>query len=477
MSGDWRTSLYDHMPAAIQSRLLSRVGAKLRNRRFNDEYHGWMSLCAEGEHWSPDQQRNYADEQVRRVIRRCFQHVPYYRRVMEERNLKPDDIQGVSDLPKLPILTKSQVRRHGDEMVADDVTRRDLILGHTSGTTGSPLEFWWDRKVDIATNAMVWRHRRFAGVEFGAPYATLLGRLIVPASRARPPYWRLNKPWNQLFLSSFHMRPENLDHYLDAMEHFQVQALEAYPSNAYLLARHLQSRDRVLPLKAVFTSSETLMDIQREVIEERFQCGVFDYYGQAERVMYSGECREHRGHHHFCEYGAMEVVDDDGNPVPRGTLGRIILTGFANDAMPLVRYEIGDVSGFATEVCPCGRTLPLIAGIATKAEDIVVTPDGRFLSPSVLTHPFKPMHNIEASQIIQEEPSTLTIRVVRREAYSEADTRMLLAGFRDRVGPDMQLKVEFVDELEMGGRGKFRWIISRVPLTFSGEQVANLHQD
>ena len=477
MSGDWRTALYDRMPAAIQNRMLSRVGSRLRARRFNDEYTRWMDLCAEAERWSPEQQRGYADEQVQRLVKRCYQHVPYYRRIMEERKLKPENIQGVADLSRLPILTKSDVRRHGHEMVAEDVSRRDLILGHTSGTTGSPLEFWWDQKVEIATNAMVWRHRRFAGVEFGAPYATLLGRLIVPAGRPNPPYWRLNKPWNQLFLSSFHLRPENLDHYIGAMERFKVEALEAYPSNAYLLARHLQSRDRVLPLKAVFTSSETLMDIQRQVIEDRFQCPVYDYYGQAERVMYSGECQEHRGHHHFLEYGAMEVVDDEGRPVPRGTLGRIILTGFANDAMPFLRYEIGDISGFATESCPCGRTLPLIADIATKAEDIVVTPDGRFLSPSVLTHPFKPMKNIEASQIVQEEPAELIIRIVRRAAYSDADTRKLLAGFRERVGPGMQLKVEFVDSLKMSGRGKFRWIISKVPLTFSGQQVANLHEE
>ncbi len=476
MSGSLTEVVYRMAPPAVQSLLLSSVGARLRRRRFGPRYEAWMDLCRRAERWSPAERRAYADEQVRRVVRRAYEHVPHYRQIMDERRLGPGDVRGLADLPRLPLLEKDDIRRHGEALVADDVRRRDLVLGHTSGTTGSPLEFWWDREVEVATNAMIWRHRGFAGFTFGEPYATLLGRMVVPLSQRRPPFWRLNRPWNQLFLSSFHLHERNLDGYLEAMERHGARALEAYPSNAYVLARHLQARGRTLPLAAVFTSSETLLDVQRELLEERFQCRVFDYYGQAERVMYSGECAAHAGHHHFPEYGAMEVVDDEGHPVPEGGTGRLVLTGFANDAMPLIRYAIGDVAGFADGSCPCGRTLPLISRIATKAEDIVVTPDGRFLSPSVLTHPFKPMNNIEASQIVQERIDALRIRVVRRPGYSDADTRLLLDAFKERVGEEMEIQVEFVDAIPLGPRGKFRWVVSRVPLRFAGRTVGNLFQ-
>ncbi|MFQ5768653.1 MAG: hypothetical protein ACE5ID_11825, partial [Acidobacteriota bacterium] len=148
-----------------------------------------------------------------------------------------------------------------------------------------------------------------------------------------------------------------------------------------------------------------------------------------------------------------------------------------NDAMPLIRYDIGDVAAVSPKVCRCGRTLPLLSTIATKAEDIVVTPDGRFLSPSVLTHPFKPMKNIKLSQIIHDSPDRLRILVVPKPAYNQADTDRLLASFRERVGEEMGIRVDMVDQIPLGSRGKFRWIISRVPLNFAGHQVENLFRD
>jgi phenylacetate-CoA ligase len=173
----------------------------------------------------------------------------------------------------------------------------------------------------------------------------------------------------------------------------------------------------------------------------------------------------------------MEVLDDAGEPVPPGEAGRLVLTGFANDAMPLIRYEIGDVAGRAENECACGRTLPLLTRIATKAEDIVVTPDGRFISPSVLTHPFKPLNNIKASQIIQESRDQLRILIVRRPGYGENDTRRLLAAFKERLGQAVSIHVEFVEEIPRGPRGKLRWVISRVPLSFQGHAVSNLHEE
>jgi len=477
MSASLKERIYAAAPPAVQNLLLSRYGARLRRRRFGADFRRWMELCSSSERWSAADQRAYADEQIARVVRRAYEHVPFYRARMEHSGLRPEDVSSVDDLPRLPLLTRDDIRGNFSTMLADDCDRSDLILGHTSGTSGSPLEFWWDLPVEVANNAMIWRMRRFAGFEFGSPYATLLGRVVVPLAQRRPPFWRINRPWNQLFLSSFHLQDVNLGAYVEAMKRHGARALESYPSNAYLLARYLESRGGYLPLDAVFTSSETLLDVQRQLIEERFRCRVFDYYGQAERVMYSGECEHHAGHHHMFEFGALEVLDDAGAPLPAGRDGRLVLTGYANDAMPLIRYEIGDMAGLSTRSCPCGRTLPLLSTIATKAEDIVVTPDGRFLSPSVLTHPFKPMNNVEKSQLVQESIDLLRVLIVRRPAYSARDSEVLLAALRERIGAEMELRIEFVEQIPLGSRGKFRWVVSKVPLRMGGREVSNLFDD
>ncbi len=198
---------------------------------------------------------------------------------------------------------------------------RRLWEAKTSGTTGAVISVSWDRGVVVMTNACLWRSRRWAGVEFGRPYATLFGRLVVPVAATRPPFWRVNRSWNQLVLSPLHLSDATAPLYLDAMRDFGAEALEAYPSSAYVLARYAEAAGVHLPLKAVFTTSEPLLPVQREVIEERFRCPVFDFYSQAERVMFSSECEAHEGHHVFEEYGVTELVDDCGRAGPRRVRG------------------------------------------------------------------------------------------------------------------------------------------------------------
>ncbi len=102
--------------------------------------------------------------------------------------------------------------------------------------------------------------------------------------------------------------------------------------------------------------------------------------------------------------------------------------------------------------------------VTTKAEDIVTTPDGRYISSSILTHPFKPMHNVAESQIIQEDREHLVIKLITLPSYSEKDTQYLMDEFRKRLGDDMKIKIEFVDSIPRTASGKFRWVISKVPL-------------
>ncbi len=351
-------------------------------------------------------------------------------------------------------------------LIADGVIPRNLWLGHTSGTTGTPLEFYWDKSVVVMTNVVLWRHRHCAGFTVGAPFLKLTGNVIVPLKQRTPPYWRFNRALNQLFLSAFHLYEDALPSYVEAIRRFRPRFMDAYPSTAYILARYIKSRNETIPLQGVFTSSETLHPIQREVIEQAFACKVFDYYGLAERSVFATECEMHNGHHINLDYGIIEFVHQNGPIGNPGKGGRIVTTGLHNWAMPLIRYETSDITALNPIPCSCGRSFPLMGDVTTKAEDIVVTPDGRHISPSILTHPFKPMHNIRESQIIQSEPNRILVKIVRRSEYTDDDSRQLLAGLQERLGTNVGVELEFVTEIPREPSGKFRWVISRVPLGF-----------
>jgi phenylacetate-CoA ligase len=252
------------------------------------------------------------------------------------------------------------------------------------------------------------------------------------------------------------------------MQEFGAEALEAYPSSAYLLARYAEAARLHLPLKCVFTTSEPLLPIQREVIEERFRCPVFDSYSQAERVMFSSECEAHDGQHVYEEYGVTELVDGAGAPVPMGSVGRVVATSLHNFGMPLIRYALGDVTSMVGRSCRCGRTLPLAGGVATKEEDVLVAPDGRVISPTVLTSVFKDAHPVAKSQILQLRPDEITVRIVRLGAFTPDDERLIEREFKIRLGQDVRVRFEYVKDIPSSARGKFRWVVSTVPLRWGG---------
>ncbi|MEM2914926.1 MAG: hypothetical protein QXH91_05970, partial [Candidatus Bathyarchaeia archaeon] len=148
--------------------------------------------------------------------------------------------------------------------------------------------------------------------------------------------------------------------------------------------------------------------------------------------------------------------------VPSGKMGWLVGTSLHNFGMPMIRYLTNDLSSFKNSKCKCGRTLPLMETITTKQEDIILTPDGRRISPSVLTHPFKPMRNILESQIVQEKLDLVVVKIVRSPQYSQEDSVKLIKGLQERLGKLVEIKLDFVDYIAREKSGKFRWVISRI---------------
>lgn len=461
-------AVYNACPAFVQNAILTGYSAILDRERYGGRFGEYAALMEKSQWYRRGEIVAYQEERLKEIMRHAYDTVPYYRSLFDDRGLKPDDVKTKVDLAKLPLLTKDDIRKNFKELVSSNFAPGKLKYGHTSGTTGSPLEVAYDASIIHATYAALERQYRWAGCRLehggGDRIAVARGNVIVPPNRRQPPFWRYNRYHNQLLLSSFHMSRENLPHYLQEMKAYGAQVLDGYPSTLYVLAKHLKNNNSHFPLKAVISSSETLYDFQRETIEQSFQCRVFDYYAVAERVAFATECEAHAGHHLAMEYGISEIVDGDGTSVPDGTPGRLVGTTLHNLGMPLIRYVTNDMTAIRPGDCPCGRGLQLMDDVTTKAEDTLTLKDGRLIPPSVLTHPFKPLNSIEESQIIQKDYDRIVVKIVRRQDYTDGDTQHLVRELKSRVGEDARIEIEFVEKLPRTAAGKFRWVISEVPL-------------
>jgi phenylacetate-CoA ligase len=454
--------LYQHLPAWAQTLMLNAYGVRLRHYRQDATYRAAVSQLLKSQSCAAERLQTYRDECIHAVVSVAYEKTAFYRRVMDSRGLKPGDIRGALDLQKLPVISREIVREHGAEFLTASRPPRSWHHGHTSGTTGSPLSLWYDRHTCIMNDAVDRRQKIWGGMAESDWIGVLLGRVIVPPDQRNPPFWRTNHVQRQVWFSSFHLSEENLAHYVREIRQRRLQFLEGYPSTLFILAQYVAKRRETLPLQAVFTSSETLHRVQRDAIEGAFGCRPFDFYGHAERTIFATECEQHDGKHLAEEYGYTEVVDDEGRPLPDGETGYLVGTTLHNTAMPLIRYRTGDISAIRREPCACGRTLSRIESVTTKAEDIVITPDGRMVSPSILTHPFKPFPQIVESQLIQDRADHLLVKIVPSAEFDPMHQAILLGELERRLGSSMKIEIQLVDAIARETSGKFRWIISLV---------------
>lgn len=456
--------IYQNSPGIIQNIFVTGYGLKIYRREYGRKFREALEQFEKRQWLSPAEIIEYQNERLHILIKHAYDNVPYYNKVMSSRKLKPTDINTVDDLLKLPVLNREDIRVHHKELIARNYKPSQLIKGYTSGTTGSPLELIWDNQICLHKTVVDWRQKRIAGINPRDKMAFFLGRTIAPLSRKRPPFWSQNLVLNHLFCSSWHLSDENLPAFFDKLAKFKPKAIEGYPSTMSILARYLLTHKLTFPVKAIFTSSETLMPRQRDEIERAFATRLYDFYGMAERVIFATECERHDAKHVNMDFGIAELLSNDGGSVKFGQMGRIIATGLHNFAMPLIRYQTSDVSMFRDAPCKCGRGFMLMENVTTKDEDIITTMDGRYISSSIINAVTHHLTSIVEHQVVQEDIDHVKMMIVKKPEFSDSDRIFLLTNLKKILGQGMKVEVEYADSIPRTAAGKFRWVISKVPL-------------
>ncbi len=451
---------YAMLPVWMQNGLCSLAGFRMRRERYNRVFWNTLHSLQRSQRWTLAEQKEYQNERLGELVRLAYERTPYWRELFDQRGLKPGDIRTAEDLPKLPILSKDTVWQRGEDMVVRGWPEVRLLDEHTGGTTGASLRMKVDEDAIAQHWAYYWRHRLRFGVKVLDPFIVFAGRPVVPMSAMRPPFWRRNLPMHQTYVSVHHMTRENMAALAEYLKTRRVVIYNGYPSALYLMACYLLDHDIRLPNppKMTFTGSETLLPHQREAMRRAFDSDVGDHYGASELSTFISECAHHR-YHVDMEYGIAEFVPMPGGPA---RVGRIIGTGLLNMAMPMLRYDIGDLATVAPRetTCPCGLVAPIVERIDGRLESYVITPDGRQLSR--LTFLFKGTDNIREAQLVQDSLDHLTARVVRRDSYTDDDERIFMADMRTLLGEQIRIDIEYVEDIPREPNGKFRHIISEV---------------
>jgi phenylacetate-CoA ligase len=422
-------------------------------------------LVAANEHLSREALARLTHEAFQHHVHRSLERFPYYaERVRAHRGSLPRPGETVRP-EELPVWTRHDQR----EFFAQQSRPDDSMYVHqTSGSTSLPVRFHVTRESYEWRTAVMDRAYSWAGAQEGRK------SLHVWAADQKQP------PFAQRFKHGVHLALQRRA-YFDAFQQFsdaeraaccalvnrvRPHAIVGYTGMLVDLARYAREHGTLnWKARTLVTAAEGIQPGQRELLEEHLVDEVFLSYGCREFMSVGMECGEHAGYHLNTDNLLVEVVDDQGSPVPAGEEGCIVLTDFHNAATPFVRYEIGDVGVMADagEACPCGRPFPLLKSVDGRLQDMIHTPQGP-LTALYITYTMRQFDDwIEGYQVVQHAKDRVLIRLLAKEALTPERLAPVTAILRRKLG-DMTIDYERVTALSRRGSGKVELVISTIPM-------------
>lgn len=412
--------------------------------------------------WLPvEELREIQLANLRSFLKDINSSVPYYRDLFNRIGFDPNSIVSVSDIEKLPLTGKPEIRANTDQLKADDAV--GLARFNTGGSSGEPLIFFIGAKRVSHDVAAKWRATRWWNVDLGDTEIVVWGSPIELGAQDRVRQIR-DKLFRTRLLAAFEMSPKKLDGFIDTIRRVKPRMLFGYPSALAHIAQYAENNGLNLTglgIRVAFVTSEKLYDHQREKIEQVFGCPVANGYGGRDAGFIAHECPA-GSMHITSEDIIVEIVDKHGTVLPVGESGEIVVTHLATRDFPFVRYKTGDVGILSHEACSCGRGLPVLKEIQGRSTDFVLSQDGTVIHGLALIYILRDLPGISSFKVTQETLDLVRVEIVKGEEYSPSNEKLIREVFKARLGEAVIVEFEYCTEIKPEKSGKFRYVISKV---------------
>ncbi len=399
------------------------------------------------------------DRHFQLLLNHCRKNVPYYARQKEFKAVK-----SLADIQKLPILTIADVRNNREALVANNVSRSQLIPMSTSGTTGKKLEFYSDRKNYLSWACTI-RGDMWAGYRPGAKQAFLWGIPEKITFRAKLKRYLKNIVVDHaLWFPVKNLTDEQFQKYVLRFNKYKPEFFTAYPNSLTYFAEFIEKNDlKIHSPVGIITGGDMLFEWQRVIIERTFKTKILNRYGSTEVFHIAGECQEQNGLHISMEHIYLEILDKEGQPCQAGETGAIVITDLTNYGFPFIRYKIGDAGAVTARKCRCGRALTLLENLQGRVTGLILGPNGVRVSGTFWIDMFNTViPDIIQFQVYQDLLDHVQIKLIVEPNYNYARNDEIVALVKNRFGNEMLVDIEIVDKITPAVEGKSAFIISKI---------------
>jgi phenylacetate-CoA ligase len=408
--------------------------------------------------------------QVRRLrtaVAHAYRHVPHYREAMRRLALDPSDFESVEDLAKLPLIERAEVQADPERFTSDARPLADYIAVHTGGSHNRPLTIFTHPATAFMGGAFAERSRGVARQLAGKRFRYREARIVTPAASGRAIAAQIaalkltsySPRIAQLRLSLFDPPEANIA----PLERFRPDVVVSHGSYLAELFRILRERRPAhRPAVAVY-AGDTLPDEARRLISQELGIAVLSEYGAVEAPRIGFECEMHLGHHLNVDLFPVRIVGSDGHSCAEGESGEVVTSNLVSRATVLLNYRLGDQAHLIGGACPCKRNLPLLSLVECRVGDWLQAPSGARVHPLVARNLFNAERGVWQAQVIQHSPTAFTLLAVpASECDRPAVARRVTHKLRERLGPEIDAEVRFVDALPRTPSGKVRTVVSEL---------------
>lgn len=364
------------------------------------------------------------------------------------------DLAGWDGKPdSLPFLAKEDVRANLDRLLARNADYAQVKLGHTGGSTGLPLAFWYDEAKHELMRAGMMRGFMMSGWRPGQKVLYLWGARQDTGRDGVFDRRLADAIGGEQTIAAVEYTEAGLHAWATRIRRWRPTLIYGYASALAELARFILDRKMVMPdsLIGVYSTAEMLDDSQRLLMEQAYGCKVFNQYGCREVPNIAWECR-HGRMHVMADLVLLESVPMEGED-------RLLVTSLTNRIMPFIRYDLGDAGRLLDGACDCGSPFPLMEMGMCRQNDLIRTPGGKRVHPAVFNRLLYGLTQIRQYQWVQAAPDRMVLNLVCPDRLDADVEARLAADLAREVDPSMGLEVRYVGEILRTAAGKHRFVI------------------
>ncbi|WKA57811.1 hypothetical protein QWY16_15105 [Planococcus shenhongbingii] len=352
-------------------------------------------------------------------------------------------------LNEYPIISKNVIKENYNDFLSNSYKIEQLYKMTTSGSYGTPFTFYLTSEKKDKQRAEILYYGEWANYKVGKKHAYLMTK-----SKSKLKLFLQN----EIIMAPFTLDIKWLNTQKRVLDEEKPLVLIGYTSAIATLAKYVISEGKQYNLDGVICVSEVLTESYRKTIRKAFKVNALSRYSTQEFGVLANECPEKLKHHLNDVNYIIEVLNiNNDSPALPGELGRIVVTDLFSHAMPLIRYDTGDLGIMSEKQCECGRTSPVLDKIEGRLIEEIFNTDGDVVSGFAINGAMQDIENILQYQFSQESEKEYTVRIIKLKGYKEE--KLIEDRFKKFLGRDALITFHYVQEIPPKKSGKRPYVI------------------